>query len=89
MEGGDLGRYNELAYPLNEKGDEATFDRVRNNALLVCFATCDQDGKRLFTEADIPSIQRRAGWVLSKLADRIRKLNPSLLATGKDDAAKN
>lgn len=44
-------------------------------AAMVCLATVDENGNRIFTDADIPEIQKKSARVVGKIFDAAKRLS--------------
>jgi hypothetical protein len=57
-------------------------------AALAAYSICDADGKRLFSDADIPALSQKSGAALEQIGSHVTTMN-SLGTTAIDDAKKN
>ncbi len=72
---------------LVRQGDKFVQDLSNARAKLVARCLVDEDGKRLFTEADIAALGKKSGAVLDRLDDVAKRLN-GLEAKAVEDAEK-
>jgi len=56
-------------------GDKVKVTMKNARARLAARAICDQDGKRLFTDADIPALGKKNGAVLQRIFDVAQRLS--------------
>ena len=75
----------ELLFLQSQEAKDVNFSA---RATLVAFAAVNEDGSRMFEDADIPALSKKSGAVLDKLADAVRALN-KLESTDVADAIKN
>jgi hypothetical protein len=89
LSAGDSERLEELDFPVGPDG-KCAFARRGSGLRLVCFAACDQEGRRLLTEADLPALEAVPADDITRLVAEALKVNPWLRSGGAaKDQAKN
>lgn len=78
-----LGGSEFLAYA---EAVEEMEDGVEIMARLVVLSACDEDGKRLFDEADIPALKQKSLRAVKRLAEKAKELSGAVtVEEGKED----
>lgn len=74
-----------------EKSVNVIDGKVKSSDVLSRIAVlsiCDDDGKRIFTDADIPALSKKSAAALERIADKAVKLN-GLTESDIEELAKN